>query len=117
MLSEEYFKRALEEMIKQAGSQVALAQQRGLTQSQVSDYRRGRFRLENVTLGNLYKLFPNVRIDLVGIEPTHEVEPISQTMEEQLLTLYRSLSPEQKVQCFSIVVANFPEKVRKEMKK
>lgn len=116
MLSEEYFQSALEEMIKMAGSQVALAQQRGLTQSQISDYRRGRFRLENVTLGNLYKLFPNVQIDLVGTTQG-VVEPISQTLEEQLLTIYRSLSPEQKVQCFSIVVANFPEKVRKEMKK
>ncbi len=114
MLAQDEFKKALENAIKQAGSQTLLAQRLGMTQSQISDYLRGRFQVENMTIGNLYKLFPNASITLEGVSRTDTVQ---QTLEDELLTLYRSLSPEQQVRCLAIVAANFPEKIKAEAKK
>ena len=109
MLTQEDFKQALEAEIEKAGSQTALAERLGMTQSQISDYLRGRFQLENMTIGNLFKLFPCTKISLSGeiVE-----EPIARSLEEQLLTVYRQLSPEEKVKCLTIVAAHFPDKIK-----
>ena len=113
MLTQEDFKRALEAEIEKAGSQTALAERLGMTQSQISDYLRGRFQLENMTIGNLFKLFPCTKISLSGeiVE-----EPVARSMEDQLLSVYRQLSPEEKVKCLTIVVAHFPDKIKGETK-
>lgn len=113
MLTQEDFKAALMAEIEKAGSQTALGEKLGMTQSQISDYLRGRFQVENMTIGNLYKLFPCTQINLSGeiVE-----EPVAKSMEDQLLTVYRQLSPEEKVKCLTIVVAHFPDKVKEETK-
>lgn len=115
MLTQEEFRKALERAITQVGSQTALAEKLGMTQSQISDYLRGRFLIENITIGNLYKLFPCAKIDLSPEK--YLAEPVAKSLEEQLFELYRSLSPEQQVKCYGIVVANFPEKLREEAKR
>ena len=114
MLTQEDFKQALEAEIEKAGSQTALAERLGMTQSQISDYLRGRFQLENMTIGNLFKLFPCTKISLSGkiVE-----EPIARSLEEQLFAVYRKLSPDQRVRCLAIVVANFPEMIKEEEKR
>ena len=109
MLTQEDFKIALEAEIKKAGTQTALAARLGMTQSQISDYLRGRFQLKNMTLGNLFKLFPCAQISLSGIICA---EPMAKSMEDQLLTIYRQLSPEEMVKCLTIVVANFPDIIK-----
>ena len=114
MLTQDDFKQALEEEIQKAGSQTALAEKLGMTQSQISDYLRGRFQIENITIGNLYKLFPNTQINLSG---TSIAEPIARSVEDQLLEIYRQLNPEEKVRCLAIVIANFPDKITQETKK
>jgi len=113
MLTQEEFTKALEAEIQKAGSQTALAEKLGMTQSQISDYLRGRFQIENMTIGNLFKLFPSTKIRLQGEEIE---EPVAKSLEDQLLTVYRHLSPEQKVKCLAIVVAHFPEQIKEETK-
>ena len=109
MLTQDEFKLALEAEIRKAGSQTALAEKLGMTQSQISDYLRGRFQIENITVGSLYKLFPDTQIVLSG---TNTAEPIEKSAEDQLLEIYRQLTPEEKVRCLAIVIANFPDKVK-----
>ena len=109
MLTQEDFKKALETEIQKAGSQTALAEKLGMTQSQISDYLRGRFPIEKMTIGNLFKLFPGTKIKLLGEEIE---EPVAKSLEDQLLTVYRHLSPDQKVKCLAIVIAHFPEQVK-----
>lgn len=112
MLTQDEFKQALEAEIQKAGSQTALAEKLGMTQSQISDYLRGRFQVENITIGNLCKLFPNTQIKLSG---TILEEPIAKSVEDQLLEVYRRLTPEEKVRCLAIVIANFPNKIKQRM--
>ena len=92
MLTQDDFTNALEAEIQKAGLQTALAEKLGMTQSQISDYLRGRFQIENMTIGNLFKLFPATRINLQG-ENTEE--PVAKSLEEQLRSVYRHLSPDQ----------------------
>ena len=117
MLTQEDFKKSLENAVKKAGSQTALAAARGMTQSQISDYLRGRFFIENITIGALYKLFPDAKIDLNVDREIEQAEPLAISLEEQLISLFRGLSPEQQVRCFAMVAANFGENIRKETKK
>ena len=112
MLTQDEFRLALEAEIRKAGSQTALAEKLGMTQSQISDYLRGRFLVENITIGNLYKLFSDTKIKLSG---AILAEPIAKSVEDQLLEVFRRLTPEEKVRCLAIVIANFPDKIRKRM--
>ena len=109
MLTQDEFRLALETEIRKTGSQTALAEKLRMTQSQISDYLRGRFQVENITIGNLYKLFPDTQINLSG---TITAEPMERSVEDQLLDVYRQLTPEEKVRCLAIVIANFPHKIK-----
>jgi len=115
MLTQDEFAEAMRLEIDSAGSQAALAEKLGMTQSQISDYVRGRFQIKDITIGTLYRLFPNTIINLQGLSVAKE--PIAKNLEEQLLEIYHGLTPEQKVKCFAMVAANFGEKIREETKK
>lgn len=109
MLTQEEFAQALRREIAKAGTQSALAEKSGMRQSQISDYLRGRFQLREITVGTLYRLFPQLEIRLQS--ETDEPEPASRNMEALLAELYRSLPPEQQVRCFALVMANFGKKL------
>lgn len=108
MLTQDDFQSALAKSIKEAGSQIALAEKLGMTQSQISDYLRGRFPVENMTIGNLYRLFPATVIHLFG--ENVEKEPVAKSLEEQLFETYHSLQPDEQVRCFAMIMANFGKK-------
>ncbi len=112
MLTQDEFKLVLKAEIRKAGSQSALAEKLGMTQSQISDYLRGRFQVENITIGNLYKLFPDTRINLSG---AIVADPVAKSVEDHLLEIYRRLTPEEKVRCLAIVIAHFPNKIKQRM--
>ena len=63
---DDLIKEALQEAVRRAGSQTALAQRTGMNQSRISDYCRGRFAVENMTIGVLTRLFPKMLIDFFG---------------------------------------------------
>ena len=63
---DELIREALREAVRRAGSQTALAREAGMKQSQISDYCRGRFAPENMTIGVLTRLFPRMLIDFFG---------------------------------------------------
>lgn len=113
MLTQEEFRKALETEIRKIGSQTALAEKLGMSQSRISDYLRGRFQIENMTVGTLFKLFSSAKIELQGEDIT---APVEKSLEEQLFSVYRQLTPDQKVKCLTLIIAHFPEKVRGEEK-
>mgnify|MGYP005797847845 FL=1 len=59
---EEIVREALRQAVRRAGSQRALAESARMTQSRISDYLNGRFRIGNITLNTLCRLFPGMRI-------------------------------------------------------
>ena len=59
---QQQFISALREAIAEAGSQVELAKKIGMQQGRISDYLKGRYEFENMTVGTLLKLFPDLDI-------------------------------------------------------
>jgi len=108
MLKQEEFSAALRKKISAAGSQSALAEKLGMTQSRISDYLRGRFQVHDITIGTLHKLFPEMEIDLHSCE--HSNEGMAEKMEEMLLKIYRSLPEDQQIKCFAMLLSNFGKK-------
>ncbi|MPM52434.1 hypothetical protein SDC9_99193 [bioreactor metagenome] len=68
-------KEALRKAVKRSGSQTALAKAAGMNQSRISDYYRGRFAAENMTLGVLSRIFPDMRIDFFGDGEGEKISP------------------------------------------
>ena len=107
MLTQEELTRAMQQAIERAGSQTALASIATMTQSQISDYSRGRFQVENITIGVLQRIFPEMKILFFGQEPEPVLDPMSKIIESQLLAMFRKLSPEEQVRCFAMISRTF----------
>ena len=61
MLADDFLE-AMKEALKAYGSQKSFSQASGIHQSRISDYSNGNYDFENLTVGTLHKLFPNMRI-------------------------------------------------------
>lgn len=108
------FLRALREAVDRAGSQTELARSAGMQQSRISDYLTERYEFDNITIGTLRRIFPELQLTyFVSNEPIHQVE---EELEKQILTHFRSLSASEKAKYMMIVAANFPQNIMKETK-
>lgn len=101
---------ALREAVRRAGSQTELAKSAGMQQSRISDYLSERYELDNITIGTLRKLFPEleIRYFLSGINRTKD--DIADAIESRLLTLFRRLETSDKVLCFEMMARTFGDK-------
>ena len=113
MVEQEVLK-ALEEACKRAGTQTALANKTGISQSTIADYLRGRCSIGNMTVTTLFRLFPDIIIDFFGGKTANSQ---SDLMREQVLKIFDSLSDADKVRFVAMAAANFGEKIREETKK
>lgn len=108
---QQQFISALREAIAEAGSQVELAKKIGMQQGRISDYLKGRYEFENMTVGTLLKLFPD--LDIVYYpKKTPKDNLIEQELEKQVMELFRGLSAEAKAKYVVMVSANFGEKIK-----
>ena len=108
---QQQFISALREAIAEAGSQVELAKKIGMQQGRISDYLKGRYEFENMTVGTLLKLFPD--LDIVYFPNKKQSENlIEQELEKQVIELFRGLSAEAKAKYVVMVSANFGEKMK-----
>ena len=112
-MTENNIKLALNELYRRVGTQQGLASLAGITQSTVCAYLSGKAKVENMPLRVFLKLFRDIRIDFFG-ENTGDAE--SDLIRRQLLEVFDALSPEEQINCLSIVIANFPENVKKKGK-
>ncbi len=99
----------LKEAIDRAGGQIALANASSVSQGQISDYCTGRRAIENMTLGTFFKLFPLASVNYFG-EPENKMGE-SASMEIQLITLFRSLAPQEQAKLLLITGAHFRETI------
>lgn len=69
-------KNALQELYLRLGTQSAMADLAGITQSTINAYINGRAKIENMPLGIFLKLFRDVRIDFFGNQKESRVGSI-----------------------------------------
>lgn len=111
----ENFLEALREAVRRAGSQTELAKLAGMQQSRISDYLTCRYDFDNITVGTLRKIFPELQV-LYFAESSLPEGEVEHELEKQILEHFRNLAPAEKARYMMLVAANFPEKVRKETK-
>lgn len=87
---EDQIKQAILDACKKAGGQRAFAQQRGLSQSWISDYVSGHKQIRNMSLQTLYKFFPDLKLVFPELE-SHQVSSL-----EELERRVTALENEQK---------------------
>lgn len=114
MISEDIVINALRNAAKRSKTQSALAQKAGISQSTISDYLNGRYSVGNMTLSVFFKLFPEMKIDFFGECTGDDESDLRRTM---YLEIFDGLSAEEQMRCLAMVIANFPEKIKAEMKK
>ena len=113
-MTEKDFSEALKEAYRRAGTQQRLADEIGLSQSTIAGYFSGRYSVGNMTVSTLVKIFPAMTVDFFG-ESTGDCS--SDLMRKQLLAIFDSLPPEEKMRCLAMVIANFPDKIKEETKR
>lgn len=104
------FLTALREAIRRAGSQTELAKNAGMRQSRISDYLSERYKIENITLGTLRKLFPELEIHYFHSGVKESAGDVSEALEERLLTLLRRLNTSDQILCFEMIARTFGDK-------
>ena len=97
MLSEDFLE-AMKKGLKKYGSQKAFSQATGIHQSRISDYANGHYDFENLSIGTLHKLFPNMRI--VYFPEEQVAQTSDQTLEiinARIQAILQRLSPAERV--------------------
>lgn len=116
MLADDFLE-AMKEALKAYGSQKSFSQASGIHQSRISDYSNGNYDFENLTVGTLHKLFPNMRI--IYFPEKNTPQPIDETMEiinRRIQIILQSLSPEERVHCFEMLARTYGDKLEEEKK-
>ena len=103
---------AIKEAIKRAGNQMALAESSLVSQGQISDYLCGRRKIENMTLGTFVKLFPESEVKY--FRDTQVKPDVSSSIEKQVISILRSLDPDNQVRCLAKIGR---DSIKKETKK
>ena len=114
MIATNDIRQALQELYRREGTQKKLAALAGITQSTINAYLSGKAQIENMPMGVFLRLFRNAKIDFFG--ETSDNDNID-LMRNQLLAVFDSLPAEDKMRCLAIVIANFPDKIKKETKR
>ena len=102
---------ALREAIRRAGSQTELAKMSGMQQSRISDYLSERYDFDNITVGTLRKIFPELEIQYFSVHPIQE-KGMEQEIEKMVVEHFRHLSSSEKARYVMFVAANFPDGIR-----
>ena len=105
---------ALREAYQRAGTQTALAQLAGVSQGRIADYLNGRCSIGNMSVATLLKIFPDIKIDFFGEKTGNDESDLRRAM---YLEIFDGLSAEDQMRCLAMVIANFPDKIKAEMKK
>ena len=110
MLSEDFLE-AMKKGLKKYGSQKAFSQAAGIHQSRNSDYANGHYDFENLSIGTLHKLFPNMRI--VYFPEEQVAQTSDQTLEiinARIQAILQRLSPAERVHCFEMLARTYGDK-------
>ena len=111
MIQENDILLSLKKLYHRVGTQSALAELAGITQSTINAYLNGRAKIENMPLGVFLRLFRDMKIDFFGGKSASKSNDLLQA---QLLDIFNGLSDADKLRCITIVAANFGGKIREE---
>lgn len=114
MVEEKEILFALQELYQRKGTQSALAELAGITQSTINAYLNGKAKIENMPLGVFLKLFRDMKIDYFGGKTG---DTASDELKLQLLEIFDALTTNGQVRLVAMAAANFGEKIREETKK
>ena len=104
---------ALKELYRRQGTQKALAELAEITQSTINAYLSGKAKIENMAVGVFLKLFRDMKIYFFGEKTGNDESDLRRTM---YLEIFDGLSAEDQMRCLAMVIANFPDKIKAEMK-
>lgn len=108
MLSEDFIS-AMNIVCKQYGSQKAFSEATGIHQSRISDYINGNYEFDNLTMGTLRRLFPNMKILFFGSEENLQTDTVGELLEERMISMIRSLRAQDQIRCFEMMSRTFGE--------
>ena len=103
---------ALKKACEMHGGQVNLAKASTVSQGQISDYLCGRRKIQNMTIGTLEKLFPEIEL-IFFKKQIREADFV----ETEIIDIIHNLDPQEKAQCLKILAASFPNKILEESKR
>ena len=104
---------ALQNLYFQQGTQKALADLAGITQSTINAYLNGRAKIKNMPVGVFLRLFRDMEIDFFA---KHLRRKNNDLLQNQIMEIFDSLDEREKVRMVAICAANFPDKIKTEMK-
>lgn len=107
-MTEKDFIDALKEAVARAGTQNKLAKQTGCSQGNISDYITGRCSIGNMTISTMLRFFPEIQINFFGGQSKDETV---EELKAELIRIFDSLAPAERVHLLSFVAANFGEKI------
>ena len=111
------FVAAMASAVSAAGSQKALSKLTGIHQSRISDYTNGNYDFNNLTVGTLIKLFPDLEIIYhAGNANSAGAEQVFDKMEKRILAMFRQLDDDDKVLCFEMMSRTFGDKFKEDVK-
>lgn len=99
MFTDQEFIQALQKMCRKAGSQLALSQMTGTSHTAINNILNGRSQIDNVTIGTLRHLFPDMQVIFVPKDKT--------PVEESLIAGILNLTETDKVKLLTAIIANF----------
>lgn len=108
---------AMNEACKQYGSQKAFSKATGIHQSRISDYINGNYDFDNLTVGTLRKLFPKMKILFLGTDEEVSSDMVSDLLEDRMISMIRSLKPQEKIKCFEMMSRTFGDFFKEEAEK
>lgn len=109
------FLESLEKAIKIAGTQAELAKVSNLHQGRISDYLNGRYDFNNITIGTLRRIFPELQMVFFR-DQNNCPNDMEEELEKKVVEHFRLLSSAEKAEYMMLVAANFPDKIKAEMK-
>lgn len=99
-------------LIEEKGSQKNLSDITGIHQSRISGYLNGTFDFNNLSIGTLIKLFPQLQISYFDTvkENADTSDEVFDLMEKRLLKMFRRLNAEDRILAFEMFSRTFGNK-------
>ncbi|MDD5596771.1 MAG: hypothetical protein PHV82_02435 [Victivallaceae bacterium] len=105
---EKEFNNALRERIHKAGSEVKLSKIAGVDQSKINRIKNNSVPINNLRLGTVRKLFPDMRIDFLGADG-------KKGMEGKIIAMIGKLSPEERNDLALAIAAKYKHSIEEKL--
>lgn len=87
-----------------------LAEQSGVSQGNINGFLNGKNKVENMTLGTLLRLFPQLDMKFFGEHGKAAPEAEDQ-VERKIMEFVKALTPDEKLDCLMLIAARFSSKL------